>query len=229
MELPALPTIPPGLLAELRRDPSYTLETLALAAVDVHGKAAQEWMRERGPLRYSQEQLAKSATKRFANTARVEGAALGFGGIFTAGPDTIALVWILTREVLFVAAAYGHDPTDKARAAEMLVIFDIYDTIEEAQAGLDHQGERLAAALARKEISTRLSGGHHQRSMTERLVRYSSRRIARRYGGRLVPGLGSILGAIDNAAAARRTGDRAIAFYKSGGNPKVLPPLRKGR
>ncbi len=225
LELPAaLPTLPPGLVAELRRDPSYALETLALAAVEVHGQPAKEWLRSRGPLRYSPEQLARSATKRHANTARVEGAALGFGGIFTAAPDSLAMIWILTREVLFIAAAYGHDPTDKARAAEMLVIFDIYENIEDAQAGLDRQGERLAMALARNQLDKVLTSKPEQ-TFTNRLIRYTSRRMAKRYGGRLIPGLGAILGSIDNAAAARRTGERAMEYYRSKGNTSKLPPM----
>lgn len=227
MDLPvALPTLPPGLVAELRRDPTYALETLALAAVEVHGAPAKAWIKSRGPLRYSPEQLARSATKRHANTARIEGAALGFGGIFTAAPDSLAMVWILTREVLFIAAAFGLDPTDKARAAEMLVIFDIYETIEAAQAGLDHQGERLAMALARNQLNLALTPGPGQ-SISSRVIRFTSRRMAKRYGGRLVPGLGAILGSIDNAAAARRIGDRATEYYRdlAKGNPTKLPRL----
>lgn len=226
MDLPvALPTLPPGLVAELRRDPTYALETLALAAVEVHGVPAKEWVRSRGPMRYSPEQLAKSATKRHANTARIEGAALGLGGIFTAAPDSLAMVWILTREVLFVAAAFGHDPTDKKRAAEMLVIFDIYDTIEAAQAGLDHQGERLAMALARNQLNLRLQPGEGSPSFSSRLVRYTSKRFAKRYGGRLIPGLGAILGSIDNAASARRIGERATIYYRAQGKPSKLPAM----
>lgn len=177
-------------------------------------------------MRYSPEQLAKSATKRHANTARVEGAALGFGGIFTAAPDSLAMIWILTREVLFIAAAFGHDPTDKARAAEMLVIFEIYDTIEDAQAGLDHQGERLAMALARNQLNLRLMpGGAGSKSFSNRLVRYTSKRFAKRYGGRMIPGLGAILGSIDNAASARRIGERATMYYRSHGKTSNLPPM----
>ena len=212
-ELPELPRLPHGLIEELRADPSYALETLALASVDVHGPAAQRWVRERGPLRYSAEQLARSAAKRHVNTARVEGAALGLGGVLTVAPDALALIWILTREVLFISAAYGIDPTDKARSAEMLVIFEIYPTVEEAQAALDRQGERLASALARNQVTSRLSGS--DRSLASKLVRFTGKRMVKRFGGRLVPGLGAILGSIDNAAAARKTGEQATAFYRA--------------
>lgn len=210
-ELPDLPRFPPGMLAELRRDPSYTLETLALGAVEVHGPAAQKWIESRAGLRYSPDQLAKSATRRFRNTARLEGAALGFGGVFTMAPDTVALLWILTREVLFVAAAYGHDPTERVRAAEMLVVFKVYDTVEAAEAGLDRQGERLAYALAKQQMDYHLSGS--ERTFGDRFARFVAKRTAKKFGGRMIPGLGSILGSIDNAASAREFGDRAIAFY----------------
>jgi hypothetical protein len=210
-QLSDLPRIPEGLIEELRRDPSYALETLAFAAVDVHGPAAQQWLQSRGPMRYSKEQLAKSAVQRARNTARVEGAALGLGGFVTIAPDAVALVWILTREVIFVAAAYGLDPTDRARAAELLVVLEVYDTVEEAQAGLDRQGTRLASALAQSQVTRRLSPS--DKSMSHRITRFAAKRAAKRYGGRLVPGLGAVLGAIDNAAAATATGERAIAFY----------------
>lgn len=210
-QLPDIPRIPEGLVAELRRDPSYALETLAFAAVDVHGPAAAKWIASRGTMRYSKEQLAKSAVQRSKNTARVEGAALGLGGFVTIAPDAAALVWILTREVIFVAAAYGLDPTDRARAAEVLVVLEVYDTVEQAQAGLDRQGQRLATALAQSQVTKRLSGT--DRSASGKLVRFAAKRAAKRYGGRLVPGLGAVLGSIDNAAAAKSTGERAIAFY----------------
>ncbi len=200
------------MLDDLRREPSYALETIALAAVQVHGASAQAWLAEVAPLRYTPDQLAKLAVRRSTNLARLEGAALGFGGFTTVAPDVAALVWILTREVVFVAAAYGQDPTHRDRAAELLVITQIYDTVEAAQAGLDRQGERLAIALAKHTAGSRLRG--KKRSMSHRLIRYAGKSAAKRYGGRMVPGVGAVLGAIDNAAAAKTTGERAIAFYR---------------
>lgn len=214
-ELPDLPHLPKGLIADLRNDPTYALETLAMAAVDVHGPAAAKWIATRGKIRYSKEQLARIAIKRHANTARLEGAALGMGGFFTIVPDTAALAWILTREVIFVAAAYGLDPTDPRRAAEVLVVCEIYDSVPKAQAALDRRGERLVTALARTQVMNQLRGGKRDRSLGNKLVRYSGKKLAGKYGGRLVPGVGAVLGSIDNAGAVKATGDRAIAFYRS--------------
>lgn len=211
--LPDLPALPPTLLRDLRAEPTYALETLALAAVDVHGPAAQEWAAEQRSRGRSPDAAAKSARSRFRRIARAEGAALGFGGVMTIAPDVAALVWILTREVLFISAAYGNDPTERVRAAEMLVILEVYDTVEEAVAGLDRQGERLAVALARQQFDRRMSG-RSQRAMSRRVMRYASKRMAKRWGGRLVPGLGALIGSIGNAAAARKAGRDAIAFYQ---------------
>ena len=208
-----LPRLPEGLLRKLTAEPTYALETLARAAVDVHGPAAARWAEEQRGAGRSPQQSAKAVQKRFRRTARLEGGALGFGGLFTIGPDLAALVWILTREVLFVAAAYGHDPTDEARAAEMLVVLDVYETVEAAQAGLDRQGERLAIALAKQQSKRHLPGGKQRRSLANKLTRFASKRLARRFGGRMIPGLGAVLGSIDNAAAAKRTAADAIAFY----------------
>lgn len=208
-----LPGLPPRLARELRAEPAYALETLALAAVEVHGPAAARWAAGERLRGRSPERAAKAAKRRFGRLARVEGAALGFGGIVTVAPDVLALIWILTRETLHVAAAFGHDAQDERRAAEMLVVLEVYDTVEAAQAGLERRGERLAVALAKAQVERHLGSGE-RRSLSGRLTRFAGKRLARRYGGRLVPGLGAILGSIDNAAAARRYADRAIAFYR---------------
>lgn len=211
---------------DLRREPSYALETIALRAVEVHGAAANAWLADRSTISYSPEQLAKIAVKRSTNLARLEGGTFGLGGFTTIAPDLAALIYILTREVVFVAAAFGHDPTHPDRAAELLVVTQIYDTVEEAQAALDRRGERLAIALAKKQVKDQLGGkGKRQRTLSERLVRYAGRRAAKRYGGRLVPGVGAVLGAIDNGAAARSTGERAIEFYR----PTAVQRAGRGR
>ncbi|MEH3055210.1 MAG: EcsC family protein [Patulibacter minatonensis] len=206
---------------DLRRDPSYALETIALRAVEVHGAAARAWLKDGQSLPYSPDELARIAVRRSTNLARLEGGALGIGGFLTVAPDLAALVYILTREVVFVAAAYGLDPTHPDRAAELLVITEVYATVPQAQAALDRRGERIAVALAKQQVKKQLGvKGGSSRTLSEKMIRYAGKRAARRYGGRLVPGLGAVLGAIDNGASARETGERAIAFYRPQGTAK---------
>ena len=42
---------------------------------------------------------------------------LGVGGIITAAPDLVALLWIQSRMVFYIAAAYGYDPSHPMRPA----------------------------------------------------------------------------------------------------------------
>lgn len=209
-----VPAIPPNLIRDLRAEPSYAFETIARAAVDVHGPAAAKWVAEKQKVGYSPDQLARSAVKANANLARVEGAVLGIGGFITAVPDMAVFAWILARDVIFVSAAYGYDPTDPRRAAEVLVVTGVYDTVEHAQDALDKQGERLAVALARNQIEQVTTSSGPQRSVGNKLARFAAKRAARRFGGRMIPGLGAVLGAIDHGQTARRIGLQAIDFYR---------------
>ncbi len=203
-------------LDDLRSDPTYALETIALRSVEVHGAAAKAWLEESSSLPYSQEQLAKIAVKRSTNLARLEGGTLGFGGFLTVAPDLAALVYILTREVVFVAAAYGYDPADPDRAAELLVITQVYGSIEEAQAALDRRGERIAVRLAKNQVKQSLKGGggRRQRTIGERLVRYaaSARRGATAGGSSRASGRCS-----ERSTTVRRPGRRARARSSSTG------------
>ena len=72
--------------------------------------------------------LAQMARRRHVNLASVEGAATGVGGFITLIPDLVGLAWIQSRLVFYVAAAYGFDPHDPMRPAELLVLNGIYDT-----------------------------------------------------------------------------------------------------
>ena len=66
------------------------------------------------------------AKRRHAAMARFEGAATGVGGFITVVPDIVLLAWIQSRLVFFIAAAYGFDPRDPMRPAELLVLRDLY-------------------------------------------------------------------------------------------------------
>ena len=86
------------------------------------------------------------AKRRHAALARFEGAATGVGGLVTAVPDLVPLAWIQSRLVFFVAAAYGFDPHDPMRPAELLVLRDLYPDPETARRALDGVGKTVAEA-----------------------------------------------------------------------------------
>jgi hypothetical protein len=199
--------VPASLWRRIRTDPKRAPEHIALAAGRRFGPAAEEWVRVAGG-GHTPESLARTALKKHVRLARLEGAALGVGGAWTAAPDLVALIWIQSRMVFYIAAAYGWDPHDPMRPAELLALQHVYDSPEEARAALEGGSGRLAPALAKRALA-----GRGDQGLARQLAVFAGTRVAERYGGRLVPLIGAPIGAVQNAGATRDLGHRAIAFY----------------
>jgi EcsC protein family len=148
------------------------------------------------------------AKKRHAALARFEGAATGVGGIVTAVPDVVMLAWIQSRLVFFVAAAYGFDPRDPMRPAELLVLRDLYPDPQTARHALDGIGKTVAEAY----VGSRVQRGREQ-AMMSRLLRFVGKRTANRAARRLIPGVAIAFNAVANERDTRALADRAIKFY----------------
>jgi uncharacterized protein (DUF697 family) len=202
--------VPGALWDRIRAQPERAPEHIALAAAERFGPQAQQWVQVAGP-GHTPESLARTAYKKNVRLARLEGAALGIGGFVTAAPDLVALAWIQSRMVFYIAAAYGYDPTHPMRPAELLALTGFYETPAEARKGLDGVGKYLAFAAVQRSL-TRGS----ERSLFNRLLRYAGKRAAKRYGGRLIPFIGAPIGAVENAGATKALGHQALAYY--GGN-----------
>ena len=140
--------------------------------------------------------------------ARLEGAALGIGGVFTAAPDVVALLWIQSRMIFYIAAAYGYDPRHPMRPAELLAIQEVYASPAEARKALDGMGKPMALAMVEKALASRTTDRLHRR-----LLKYLAKRMARRYAGRYIPLIGAPMGAIQNAAATKEVGRAALTYY----------------
>ncbi len=125
--------------------------------------------------------LAKSAYRKHVRLARLEGGALGIGGIFTAAPDMVALLWIQSRMTFYVAAAYGYDPAHPMRPAELLALQGVYPTAAEAREALDGVGKHMAQAM----VERALQGDRD--TLHRRLAKYLAKRTMKRYAGKLVP------------------------------------------
>jgi hypothetical protein len=191
------------ILAEPDRAPEY----IALAAAERFGPQAEEWVRIAGP-GHTPAELAQTAFKKHVRLARVEGGALGVGGVITAAPDMVALLWIQSRMVFYIAAAYGYDPRHPMRPAEYLALQGLYDTPAEAREALDGVGKRMAQAMAEKALAGRNTDALHLK-----VAKYIARRMARRYAGRLIPFIGAPLGAIQNGSVTKQLGQRALGYY----------------
>jgi len=201
--------IPESLWARLRSDPLRAPEHIALAASEQHAPAAAAWAAEkRGRLAVGHAELARMAKRRHATLARLEGAATGVGGIFTAVPDIVLLAWIQSRLVFFVAAAYGYDPHDRMRPAELLVLRDLYPDPHTARQALDGIGRTVAEAY----LGSKIERGREQ-AMMSRLLRFVGKRTANRAARRLIPGVAIAFNAVANEKDTRALADRAIKFY----------------
>ncbi len=192
------------ILAEPDRAPEY----IALAAAERFGPQAAAWVRDAGA-GHTPAELARVAFKKHVRLARLEGGALGVGGIITAAPDIVALLWIQSRMVFYIAAAYGYDPSHPMRPAEYLALQGLYDTPAEARQALDGVGKRMAQAMAEQVLlSNRRTDALHLR-----LVKYIAKRFARRYAGRFIPFIGAPIGAIQNGSVTRQLGERSLKYY----------------
>ena len=157
---------------------------------------------------HTPEQLARVAYRKHVRMARVEGGALGIGGIVTAAPDMVALLWIQSRMVFYIAAAYGYDPRHPMRPAELLALQGVYDTPAEARAALDGMGKLMAQAIVEKALVSR-----HTDRLHRRLLKYLVKRMARRYAGRYIPLIGAPIGAMQNAGVTKDLGRRTLDYY----------------
>ena len=136
------------MLAEPDRAPEY----IALAAAERFGPQAEEWVRIAGAGPHARAARAgRLQQARAAGPAR--GRRAGHRRSFTAAPDMVALLWIQSRMVFYIAAAYGYDPRHPMRPAELLALQGLYDTPAEAREALDGMGKRMAQAMVEKALA----------------------------------------------------------------------------
>jgi hypothetical protein len=158
----------------------------------------------------SDRDLARRAKARHAALARFEGAATGVGGLITFIPDLVGLLWIQSRLVFYVAAAYGNDPNDPMRPAELLVLRHLYRDTASARAALDGEGRHLAEAMLDKSMR----GGRQDAALVTSLLRFAGKRSVRSLAARAIPGVAVLFNAVSNERDTRALADRAIRFYR---------------
>jgi hypothetical protein len=199
--------VPEGLWSRLRADPVRAPEHIALAAGRTFAPQAADWAgSKRARFSVAPTELARMAKKRHATLARFEGAATGVGGIVTLVPDLLALAWIQSRLVFYVAAAYGYDPHDPMRPAELLVLHDFYPDPPAARRALDGIGATMVEAYVGSKLQ-------RDEALALRLAKMVGVRSARKLAGRLIPGVAIAFNAIGNERRTRALADKAIRFY----------------
>jgi hypothetical protein len=200
---------PPASLRErLLAQPDRAPELIALAAADRFAEPARRWAQRMAARGHSPEEAARIAVRNHGRIARLEGAALGIGGATTAIADLIALAWLQSRMVFFVAAAYGFDPAHPMRPAELLALHDVYETPAEARAALDGTGPSLAVALVNRKLDL-----SRRQDLRRRLLGFVGRKVAKRTAGRLIPFVASPVSAVQNGRMTSDLGARTLRYY----------------
>jgi len=212
-ELEPVGGVPDAIWRRVLAQPERAPELIAAAAAERFAEPAEQWVRIAGA-GHSPHSLAKTAHDKHVRLSRVEGLALGLGGIVTSAANLGGLAWIQARMVFFIAAAHGYDPRHPMRPAELLALWEVYETPAEARAALDGLGKPMAQAMIENKLSR--SG---ERRLTERLLRFAGKRVLKRTAGRLIPLLGAPISAVQNGGSTRDLGRRALDYYggKSGG------------
>jgi len=214
-EIERVGAVPDPVWRRIVAQPERAPELIALAAADRFAGPARRWVEIAG-VGHDRASLADVAFRKHVRLARVEGAALGLGGIVTAAANLAGLGWVQARMVFYIAAAHGYDPTHPMRPAELLALWEVYETPMAAREALDGIGTPMAQAL----VESRLAKAGDRR-LSEKLIRFVGKRVAKRAVGRLVPFLGAPISAVQNGGSTKDLGRRALAYY--GGESAELP------
>jgi hypothetical protein len=198
---------PANLWDRLRADPLRAPEHVALAASEFHAPAAAAWAdRRKRVYGTDPKTLAQMARRRHVNLASMEGAATGVGGFITLIPDLVGLAWIQSRLVFFVAAAYGFDPRDPMRPAELLVLNGLYATPAEARSALDGLGVSVAEAWVGGKLT-------RDEAIAFKLAKMVGKSSGKKLAGRMIPGFAIAFNSVTNRRDTNALARRAIKFY----------------
>ena len=216
------PSRPGSIWQALRRDSKHAPEIGVLYALPQLTPHVERWWSKTAAAHPSDspERIAKRVVRRSTHVARRGG--LITGSTFYVGMVP-AMAMIYCEQlvvVLRIAASYGHDPTDPARAAEILVVQGRYPSVQEA-----------AAALQKAGTDSHLRRAGHGAGATVNVVRQLPamiglrvRKFARRslfdviitgaeVASYFVPVVSLPVWAFANARSTRRLGNRAIDYY----------------
>jgi hypothetical protein len=211
-----------GLWQQMRADPQYAPEHLALEAVRRLGPPAQAWAERMRAIHpgIHPDILAQWAIKRFLNHARLSGAVSGAAGLPGAVVDVGVLAWTQARMVLHVAAAYGFDPTQSDRATDLLVLQRVHKVAQTARLALGvAAGRERAAVLFARAGAAPI--GRVMLRLGAKLAHMAGVRAAKRIFAKVIPGASIVLGTWANSAATTDLARRAVALYGQQGPPAI--------
>ncbi len=228
----------------LRRDPGHAPELCVLHALPQLSPQVTRWWSTRafGGAVDQRELLARRVLRRSTHIARRGGAITGSSFYVAMVPAMVMIYCEQLVALLRVAAIYGRDPGDPARAAEILVIQGRYPTVAAAGAALQKAGTRQTREHQSKRTASMASAVRQVPSMIGLQVRLLKTPmdvaiVIVEVVSFLIPVISIPVWAAANARATRRLGRAAISFYSqpptTGRSAATLvlpsPPTRRQR
>lgn len=189
----------------VKAQPQLTQAALAIASVARFGDSAREeadWLRRSYP-KVGPAKLASVALDSARKRARyVVGAAL-FGGPLGLAASVSTLAVTKARLIIDVAAIFGYDPLDPARAVDVLVLLGAYP-------------DAPAAAKAVAELTGDASGvGGEVPVARPTLIATATATLLTRAASRLLPGVGTLAQVLRTKSETEQLADRAIKYFQS--------------
>ncbi|GAA1504329.1 hypothetical protein GCM10009827_017010 [Dactylosporangium maewongense] len=193
-------------------NPAYLPELLALAAVARLGEAAREraaWYAANYP-GVDGDAIGRAVTREFVRRARRLGIAAGAAGSLGLVVEAAGVNWLHAKLVLHLAAAHGHDPLDRARAAELLVLQRVYAEVATAEAAIMAAEQAQRSRRAGPGVGVARLAGPLGRTLGGGLLQAAGVRIARH----AVPGIGPVIGAVAAVRSTEAIAMRATRYYR---------------
>jgi hypothetical protein len=193
-------------------NPAYLPELVALAAVARLGESARRrvaWYALNYP-GADGDAVSRAITREFVRRARRQGFAAGVAGSVGLIVEAAGISWLHAKLVLHLAAAHGHDPLDRQRAAELLVLQRVYAEVETAEAALMAAEQAQRSRRAGPGVGVSRLAGPLGRTLGGGLLQAAGVRIARR----AVPGVGPVLGAVAAVRSTEAIAMRATRYYR---------------
>lgn len=190
-------------------DPGHTPELLALAAVQLIGPRAADWARDARESYPSADQdgIARLAIQQFSRRAGIANALASVAGSYAPVALLGATGWTHAELVLHVAAAYGQDPADLTRAADLLVLTRVHPTHEDAETAIATTMEPAAKGAS--------GAGDAVWRLGRMAANQAAGWLALRAVSRFFPGTTVLVTALMSRSGAENLGIRATAYYRA--------------
>lgn len=193
--------------ADIIADLGHSPELLAVAATQTIGPRARDWAR-RTRAAYptaAPEALARLAVHQFTRFGNVSSLFAAVAGSYAPVALLGAAAFTHAELTLHIAAAYGLDPTDRDRAADLLILSRVHPGREDAEAALAAAQEHSYGTTGITDATWRLG-----RMIAAQAGGWAAIRAVNRF----FPGTSLLAATLASRGAARRMAARATLFYR---------------